>query len=329
MDLKIDLPARNDRFGYHGGLALLGTALPTLAVHDDLGWHLDPFVDLGESFYSIVGDYRVTLNVPGGARHADDGHRRRLESTPAPSTRVTTYVATDVRDFEWAAGRLPTRPRPLGRHAGRRRATGRSDLTRRAARTALERSIQSLDSYSASLRHVPVPGDGRRPRRASARSAAWSTRRSSSRTPARSRSRTSWRISTGTGSWATTSSRRPWLDESFATWTQYLPFGAWKKLRRTIGSDVAGAGITNDMALLDRASEPVRHDLRRRRLPARQPRGPVRHRRASSASCTTTRHDHWLGVARTEDFKAAIEAAAAERPAGARHGRLLGHWRVD
>ena len=30
MDLEIDVPARNDRFGYIDGLALMGTALPTL-----------------------------------------------------------------------------------------------------------------------------------------------------------------------------------------------------------------------------------------------------------------------------------------------------------
>ena len=49
MDLEIDVPARNDRFGYHRGLALMGTALPTLEVHDDQGWHHDPFIDLGRA----------------------------------------------------------------------------------------------------------------------------------------------------------------------------------------------------------------------------------------------------------------------------------------
>ncbi len=35
FDLRIRLPAENDRFGFHQGLALAGTALPTLSVHDD------------------------------------------------------------------------------------------------------------------------------------------------------------------------------------------------------------------------------------------------------------------------------------------------------
>jgi hypothetical protein len=64
FDLRIEVPARNDRFGYHHGLTLLGMALPTLEVHDEQGWHHDPFIDLGESFYSIAGRYRVTLDIP-------------------------------------------------------------------------------------------------------------------------------------------------------------------------------------------------------------------------------------------------------------------------
>ena len=104
MRVTIDLPKKNDRFGYHGGLALAGTALPTLAIHDDLGWHLDPFVDLGESFYSIVGDYQVTLNVPSALRTPTTGVA--VASQTAGARRITTYVAHHVRDFEWAAGRL-------------------------------------------------------------------------------------------------------------------------------------------------------------------------------------------------------------------------------
>ena len=37
MDLRIEVPSKNDRFGYHKGLALIGTALPTLAIRDEAG----------------------------------------------------------------------------------------------------------------------------------------------------------------------------------------------------------------------------------------------------------------------------------------------------
>ena len=38
----------------------------------------------------------------------------------------------------------------------------------------------------------------------------------------------------------------PWLDESFATWTSYLPFGGWKKCA-SYRFPSADARITNDM----------------------------------------------------------------------------------
>ena len=74
MDLRIEVPPENDRFGFHKGLALVGTALPTLAIHDDAGWHLDPFVDSGGE---LLLDRRLVSGDPRGAagtRHAD--HRR-------------------------------------------------------------------------------------------------------------------------------------------------------------------------------------------------------------------------------------------------------------
>ena len=48
-DLDIVLPDEDDRFGFHRGLALAGTALPILAVRDDAGWHRAPFENLGRA----------------------------------------------------------------------------------------------------------------------------------------------------------------------------------------------------------------------------------------------------------------------------------------
>jgi hypothetical protein len=105
--IAIDLPHRNDRFGWANGLAFLGSALPALAISDADGTHLDPYSDLGESFYSQVGRYSVTLDVPQGLATPATG---TLSSAVAADGRVVrTYTAGDVRDFAWAAGRLRQR----------------------------------------------------------------------------------------------------------------------------------------------------------------------------------------------------------------------------
>src|SRR5256885_3623467 len=52
FDLSITVPNTNWRFGRIGKMALLGNALPVLAIHDGEGWHLPPYTSNGESFYS-------------------------------------------------------------------------------------------------------------------------------------------------------------------------------------------------------------------------------------------------------------------------------------
>jgi hypothetical protein len=105
--IAIDVPPRNDRFGWANGLAFLGSALPALAISDADGLHLDPYSDLGESFYSQVGSYSVTLDVPQGLATPATGI---LTSVVTADGRVQrTYTADDVRDFAWAAGGLRQR----------------------------------------------------------------------------------------------------------------------------------------------------------------------------------------------------------------------------
>ncbi|KUJ66303.1 metallopeptidase [Streptomyces albus subsp. albus] len=102
FDLGITVPSGADRFGRDGKYNFLGNALPVLAVKDDAGWHLDPYTDNGESFYSLASDFTVeldhpsTLSVPATGTSVD---------TPGSAGRtVTKATASKVRDFAWAAG---------------------------------------------------------------------------------------------------------------------------------------------------------------------------------------------------------------------------------
>ncbi|MEU3825113.1 M1 family peptidase [Streptomyces sp. SID486] len=102
FDLGITVPSGADRFGHDGAFSFIGNALPVLAIRDAAGWHLDPYTDNGESFYSLAADFKVTLDHPSTLLVPATG---TSTDTPGSSGRtVTTATATKVRDFAWAAG---------------------------------------------------------------------------------------------------------------------------------------------------------------------------------------------------------------------------------
>ncbi|GGS76509.1 M1 family aminopeptidase [Streptomyces cinerochromogenes] len=102
FDLGITVPSGADRFGHDGAFSFLGNALPVLAVRDGAGWHLDPYTNNGESFYSLAADFKVTLDHPSTLLVPATG---TSTDTPGSSGRtVTTATAAKVRDFAWAAG---------------------------------------------------------------------------------------------------------------------------------------------------------------------------------------------------------------------------------
>ncbi|MGW3035263.1 M1 family aminopeptidase [Streptomyces sp. NPDC001178] len=102
FDLGITVPSGADRFGHDGAFNNIGNALPVLAVKDGAGWHLDPYTNNGESFYSLAADFKVTLDHPSTLLVPATG---TSTDTPGTSGRtVTTATASKVRDFAWAAG---------------------------------------------------------------------------------------------------------------------------------------------------------------------------------------------------------------------------------
>lgn len=102
FDLGITVPSGADRFGHDGAFNNIGNALPVLAVKDGSGWHLDPYTNNGESFYSLAADFKVALDHPNALLVPATG---TSVDTPGSSGRtVTTATASKVRDFAWAAG---------------------------------------------------------------------------------------------------------------------------------------------------------------------------------------------------------------------------------
>lgn len=101
FDLKIVVPSGADRFGHDGAYNMIGNALPVLAVRDGAGWHLDPYTNNGESFYTVISDFDVTLVHPASLLTPATG---TSTETTSGSTTTTHAVAAKVRDFAWAAG---------------------------------------------------------------------------------------------------------------------------------------------------------------------------------------------------------------------------------
>ncbi|OLZ63006.1 peptidase [Streptomyces sp. IMTB 2501] len=102
FDLGITVPDGADRFGHDRAYSFIGNALPVLAIRDSSGWHLDPYTNNGEAFYSLAADFKVTLDHPSGLLVPATG---TSTDTPGSSGRtVTTATASKVRDFAWAAG---------------------------------------------------------------------------------------------------------------------------------------------------------------------------------------------------------------------------------
>jgi aminopeptidase N len=76
------------------------------AVRDAKGWHLDPYVSTGESFYTLASDFRVRIDHPSALKVPATG--RTWTSRGEPGRTVTHSVAQRVRDFAWAAGPFRT-----------------------------------------------------------------------------------------------------------------------------------------------------------------------------------------------------------------------------
>lgn len=323
MDVRIELPSINDRFGRHGGLSLAGTALPTLAVHDDDGWHLDPFVDLGESFYSIAGEYTVDLTVP---RRLDIAATGRLTSITKVSGREKRrYVAHDVRDFEWAAGHLAlVHDRD---HNGVRVNVWyrRADISRPKANHMLGVSLKSMNEFSEDFGDYPYPdvdvvltgfttfGGMEYPQIVFTNPDRY--------TVAHELAHQWWYGIVGDDQYA-----EPWLDESFATWSQFLPFGPWHDCQQYAWPSGA-ARITNDMGYWSAHTSEywVIYSQGGCML------ANLSHRFGFHSFLDVLR-DHatgaWLGVARTEDFQQVIEDAAAIQLPSFDLDAFWSSWRV-
>lgn len=144
MDIEISLPKRNDRFGWTAPVAYAGTAIPVLAAETGGGLHLDPYTDTGESYFAPVGDVSFAVSSPKPLRIVAAGEQQSATSLGDGIVR-RTFLAQDVRDFAWAAGRFD---RVSGTAEDGTRVRVSYTSGRATARRMLADTIDSLDVLS-------------------------------------------------------------------------------------------------------------------------------------------------------------------------------------
>ncbi|HEY3482754.1 MAG TPA: M1 family aminopeptidase [Streptomyces sp.] len=145
FDLGISVPSGADRFGHDGAYNFIGNALPVLAIRDGSGWHLDPYTNNGESFYSLAADFKVTLDHPSTLLVPATG---TSVDTPGASGRtVTKATAAKVRDFAWAAGAFSkiSGTSPAGVKVNVYAVSG---ISSSSAQSMLTTSMNAIDSHA-------------------------------------------------------------------------------------------------------------------------------------------------------------------------------------
>ncbi len=95
---SITIPPSMGRTGTgRDGSLYFGNMLPVVAVHDDEGWNLDPYVEAGESFYNQVGSWDVTLRAPAERQIISTG--RTVQEQVDNGIRTTHISEPRARDF--------------------------------------------------------------------------------------------------------------------------------------------------------------------------------------------------------------------------------------
>lgn len=101
LNWELTVPDYPGRLGENDGIISLGNWYPVLAVYDEAGWHLDPYYDWGDPFYSEVGKYRVKLTLPKSYKAVATGNLRVRHLLPGCQKELV-WDTSLVRDFALA-----------------------------------------------------------------------------------------------------------------------------------------------------------------------------------------------------------------------------------
>jgi hypothetical protein len=140
LSLAVEVPDEPDRFGRTETAALLGSAIPVLAVGDERrGWRLPAYARRGEAWFHLTTRWFVTLRTDPDLEVASTGVGR--EDAPGH----WTLDAPAARDFTLAIGKFEVEVRRAG--TVRVRHFPPPGVARRDARRALDAAQEALREF--------------------------------------------------------------------------------------------------------------------------------------------------------------------------------------
>ena len=106
FEFETSIPEIEAPFGHHRGVSSLGVWYPILAVHDAGGWRVSPPTRFGEPYFAEASNYKVSLTIPEDLTPVATGVEtdRDADRDARGGRRTFVYEAEAVRDFALAIG---------------------------------------------------------------------------------------------------------------------------------------------------------------------------------------------------------------------------------
>lgn len=126
LELTIDLPQNQGRWGQWKDVTVLSNALPVLAYYDERGWQPTPFIAWHQPFFNEAGVYNVELRLPADHKVAASGTVRKKEINgdkqtlfigPITTREFTVVASTRFEEHTTQAGDVTVKCLAFPEHA--------------------------------------------------------------------------------------------------------------------------------------------------------------------------------------------------------------------
>lgn len=101
-EFEASIPTISDRYGAFDGCYNIANFYPVLSIYENGEWSREPYIDMGECFYTIISDYTVRIKTPVDFALASTGLTIDVEETA--DGKYWNISAPCARDFTFVAG---------------------------------------------------------------------------------------------------------------------------------------------------------------------------------------------------------------------------------